>query len=172
MAFGGLDWATCEFLGGNAELALEYATESLTYARAAGNTALTNFCLFSISEFLLSLARYEAAEEYARETLTIASDQGAEGVALLALQRLVLITAVRLLSVPQDVPMDIVKAARILGFLSLRVSTAEASIGLKQEYYRAHDLLQEAMGGETLKKLMSEGAALTKDQVVHHLALS
>lgn len=172
LASGGLDWAACEFLGGNAERALEYATASLRYARAAGNIALTNFCLFNISEFLLSLARFEAAEEYAREALTIASDQGADGVALLALQRLVLITAVRLLSVPKDEPMDRVRAARILGFISRRVSTTEASIGLKQEYYRSRDLLQESMGGDTLEKLMSEGAALTQDQVVRQLVQS
>lgn len=171
LASGSLDWATCEFLDGNAELACEYTRESLRYARAAGNIALTNFCLLSISEFLLSLARYEAAEKCAREALSMASDQGAEGVTLLALQRLALIMTVRLQSVPHHEPMDLMKAARILGFLSCRVSTTEASVDLKKEYYRTRDLLREALGDARLESLMSEGVALSKDRLVQ-VALS
>lgn len=162
----GLDRAECEFQAGNAELAVECATEALCHFLAVDNIAIALLCLMDLSGYLLRSKRYEEAEVRAREALTIASSQGVEGVATIALARLASIAAARAPSTPQQAPADRARAAQILGFLRHRVSSVGASYEFLEEYDRALDVLQRAMGRDQLEKFMSKGGTLTQDQAV------
>jgi predicted ATPase/DNA-binding XRE family transcriptional regulator len=171
LALAGHERAECEFLAGNAKLALEYASEALRYARSVKDITLVARGLVHTSWYLFSLARYEAAEEHAREALVIGSSQGAVGIVNLALQRLASVAAARQLLIPQHATTDCARAARILGFLNRRFSAVAASTDFKLEHDCALNLLERTMDGVALEKLMSEGGTLTTDQAIH-LALS
>lgn len=158
---GSRDRAECEFLAGNIELAVEYASVSLHYARAIDSVLLTASCLVENSRYLSSLASYEPADDCAGEALVIAKSLGAENIVLLSLQQLALISAAR-----QQSPADRESAARILGFLRARISTVGAAIGFKEEYDRALAHLKLTMDTDALEKLLSEGARLTEELVI------
>jgi len=166
-AWVGLDAACCEFAAGDMELAVEYASEALQGFRAVHDSLRIAWCSDYVSQMLYLLGRYDAAEDHARETLTIASALGAGAFVLSALRMIALIAGARSLSARQRERTYLGKGALILGFLSRSVSTAGVSTDLKHDYDRARDLLETAMGKDEFGSGFTEGALLTEEQAIH-----
>ena len=155
--------APLEFEAGNAELALQHASEALATFRSLSDELFAS-TLTSMSVYLVSLARYDEAEAHAREALNVGRKARLDGVIAQALQHLAAVAALR----PQDIPerraAARIKAARILGF----VDALENPLwpGEQREHDRAISVLRDAMGADEVANLMAEGAIMTEDQAI------
>ena len=159
--------ADTEFEAGNAELALQHASEALETFRSLSDE-LFAATLISMSVYLVALARYDEAEAHAREALNVGRKARLAGVLAQALQHLAAVAALR----PQDIPdrraEACIKAARILGF----VDALENPLwpGEQREHDRVISVLRDAIGANELANLMAEGAMLTEEQAVAEAA--
>jgi predicted ATPase/transcriptional regulator with XRE-family HTH domain len=164
--------AEAEYLGGNAEYALELAAESLELLRETdGSTFLTLVARINVTAYLIACDRWNDARAHAREALLAAYETHANTLlAAHAIQHLAAIAAIA----PYDgaKPRGAV-AARLLGYVdgvlgtlgSLREPTE------RREYERVRHALAAAIDADVLAALMASGAAMVQDQAVH-IALS
>jgi predicted ATPase len=160
--------AECEFQAGNTELALAHAIHALETNRALNVMSSAAMPLNNLSAYLVSLGRYDEAEERAREALDLAREHLQESLVTWALQHLGAIAALRSQLVAESVPAAATRAARILGFVNARITATGSARQYTeaQEYDRVLAALQDAMGAQAVAELMAEGAAMTEDRAV------
>jgi predicted ATPase/DNA-binding XRE family transcriptional regulator len=162
------DLGEFEFCAGNTELALRHATEAVARLRTLHDMRLVVNSLDSIAAFLIALARYDEAKECAREMLEAAREHHLDIYAVLSLQHLGVILALRPQAVAERKRARYAQAARILGFVDARL----AGIGsirspiIQPEYDRVLSMLSDAFGADAVASLMEEGAGMTEVQAV------
>jgi predicted ATPase/transcriptional regulator with XRE-family HTH domain len=170
-------WATAgggrvEFRAGNVELALRHATDALAMFRRFGSARAVVMTLNSMAMYLISLARYDEAERKAREALGLACEHNLDILAVIALQHLAAIGALRQRESPECRATACGQAARILGFVDTRLAALGSarhspdSPDNEQEHYQALVVVRDALGADALANLLAEGGAMTEEQAV------
>ncbi|MFY9886565.1 MAG: hypothetical protein WAL67_04145 [Candidatus Cybelea sp.] len=118
--------------------------------------------------YLVSLGRYDEAEEHVREAFDVAREQQLDVVASWNLESIVVIAVLRKQDCAERRHTTYVRAARILGFVDARLA-AMGSIReqvSQQMRSRVRALLRNALGTDAVVQLMTEGAAMTEEQTV------
>lgn len=162
------DLAYVECCAGNAELALRHSADALARCRDTDDLSATMDARDVLTKNLIWLARYDLAEERAREMLAIARERHADVYAAFALQHLGSIIALRPHATVRRAAPARLQAARVLGYSEARIAamgSARAS-DYQWVYDRAVAALCDAMGAAAFEKLMAEGAAMTEEQAV------
>ncbi|MFY9664606.1 MAG: helix-turn-helix domain-containing protein [Candidatus Cybelea sp.] len=163
------DLAEVEYQTGNGELAVHHSTNALAVLGALNETRIVRLVLTNnASLFLVSSARYDEAQERAREALALARERGHDAFAMYALQHLGYVAALTPQVGAEGTPKAYARAARILGFADAQIAAmgfAREILG-KQEYDRVLAVLRDAMGAELVANLMADGAAMTEHQAV------
>jgi predicted ATPase/transcriptional regulator with XRE-family HTH domain len=163
----GTDLAELELNAGNAELAFRHGSDALPTFKAF-NTLFCADILNTMSASLISLADYDGAEAYARESLVFSSELHVSTHVARALQRLAAVTALRLQPAPGRHQESYARAARLIGFVNARL----ADIGSprmaadRREYDRVLAALLSTMGSDELASFMNTGAAMTEEQAI------
>lgn len=163
------DLGECEFRAGNAEAALEYATQALATFRRVNHLRFVAFVLSSIAMYLAALKRYDEAARRAAEALSLARELQQDVLTAWTLQHLGAIAAHRMS--PACVR-GIEIAACILGFVDARLAqlgSARMYIH-EQEYEGALRAVRETLGAAEAARLMAEGAEMSEEQIVERLA--
>ncbi|MBV8529961.1 MAG: helix-turn-helix domain-containing protein [Candidatus Eremiobacteraeota bacterium] len=162
------DLGEYEFRAGNAELALRYAFNAVSVFRAYDCTRDVVYGLSSMSGYLVSLGRYEEAEERAREALELARENQLELIAAGALRQLAAIAVLRPRAGVGQSPTSYETAAKIVGFADTRLAAraAPAVQNRHQERDRVVEALHDAMGADAVANLMADGAAMTQTHAV------
>jgi tetratricopeptide (TPR) repeat protein len=167
IGFTMVDLSGVESGAGNAELALEHATDALATFRTINHARGVSITLNLVAQRLLSLDRYDQAEMSAREALDLAREHHFEAATVCALQRLAVVGALRPHRAAKGGPAAFASAARILGFFDAHPAALESPFKLDQrEYDRALRALRDALGADAVAKLMVEGTGMSEDQVV------
>jgi predicted ATPase/ribosome-binding protein aMBF1 (putative translation factor) len=154
---------------GDPELALQYATEMLT-AAPNNEVDIGNHCtihaLHYMSTSLFALARYDEAEDCAREGLGLARDEQYDVQTAKALYNIAAAVAFRAETVAGYVRGAHARAARLVGFVDARLATIGSRLDHPEVYRRLVESLQRTLGADRVASLMAEGSALTEDQAV------
>ncbi len=164
------DLAELEFSVGNAELALQHATEALVAARESNDMRVVAMTLNAMAEHFVSMARYNEAEQHAREGLDIALEQQLGVVAAWHLQTLAEITVLRLPLGEAREARTCVRAARILGFVGARLAALGSAVGDDRPGYdRALAMMCDMIGTDVVQTSMAAGAAISEEQAVEEI---
>jgi predicted ATPase len=161
-----------EFLAGNTERALRHATDALAIFRALKRVRGIAWMLHHIIDYHVSLGDYAEAEKSAREGLDLAREHNLDVVAAYALQNLGVVAALRPQREAERSLEVYVRVARIYGFVDARLTAMGSARrwidNPEQEpyYHRALAVLRDALGDDTVAKLVAEGAAITEEQAV------
>jgi tetratricopeptide (TPR) repeat protein len=155
-----IDFASLAFNEGDPELAVRHIAELFINGREPHSRQIAVLARVSVSQYLIALGRYEEAQEYARDALAAAREEHFDVYAAHSLGRLATIAALRATSATPDAHAS---AARILGFVEARLKTLGSAA---QDHEPMAALLRKAIGTNTLKKLMAEGAAMTEEEAV------
>ena len=158
-----------EFLSGNADLALRHATDALATFRTFNHARGIAAALRSSAIYLAHLARFDEAEQCARESLELARDGQWESMTGSSLQHLAAVAALRPRVDAEHTDKSRALAARILGFCDAQLGE---TIGFRRfsnvdwQYGPVISALRESLGADAVAKLMAEGAAMTEEQAV------
>jgi predicted ATPase/DNA-binding XRE family transcriptional regulator len=157
-----------EFLSGDADLAIRHATDALATFRTFNDARGVAAVLGGLAVYLVSLARFDEAEECAREALELARDRQWEVKAASSLQHLATIAAQRPQGDAERTGKARARAARILGFADARFrAIGSPRIALMEwQYGRVISALRESLGADAVARLMAEGASMTEEQAV------
>jgi predicted ATPase/transcriptional regulator with XRE-family HTH domain len=167
-----VDLSECEFCAGNAQLALEYASEALasdTLATRPLKRPIWNcLALTDSSLYLTSLSRYDEAKTCAREALGLAQEYMMGIYGARALERLAAVAILRPTVVAERLPAPYPLSARILGFVDARLAAlgSERLYFDRPQYDQILSALRNAMGNDAIANLMMEGALMNEEQVV------
>ena len=167
-----IGWATnafgwVEFQAGNAELALGHATDALATFRAIDFSPGIVGVLHAMATYLVALARYDEAEENAREALALRWEHDLT----ITTQHLLHLGATAALRPQPSLERRgraHARAARLLGFVDAHFAAGAVlqDAEEQQEYDRALAALRRALGAATIAKVMAEGAAMTEEQAI------
>ena len=158
-----------EFLSGNADLALRHATDALATFRTFSHARGIAAALRSSAIYLAHLARFDEAEQCARESLELARDGQWESMTGSSLQHLAAVAALRPRVDAEHAGKSRALAARIFGFCDAQLGE---TIGFRRfsnvdrQYGPVISALRESLGADAVAKLMAEGAAMTEEQAV------
>lgn len=167
--------ASIEFESGDSELALVHASEGLATLRALNDTIYEAGILCNISEYLISLGRYDEAEARAREALDLPNEQQAGKAVVFALQR---IASVAVLRPPGDAERRFqayTQAARLWGYVDAQLwGYVDARLPRPETFYSAERrednkalaALRDVLGADAFANLAAEGAVMTQEQAV------
>ncbi|MBV8198316.1 MAG: hypothetical protein JO263_09275, partial [Candidatus Eremiobacteraeota bacterium] len=160
------DLAGVEFLAGNTELALRYATDALARRSDFSDPSAAMDCRSELTRYLIALARYDEAEEHAREMLRIARERHEDVFAACALQYLAASAALRSATVVEGMTDVRPRVAQLLGFSDARIAAMGSARKPADQllYDRVLSALREGIGGETVAKLMAEGGVMTEER--------
>jgi predicted ATPase/DNA-binding XRE family transcriptional regulator len=161
--------AECEFCAGNAGLALKYAQDALVVChKLVGGRARRQLTLSNISRYLVELARFDEADEHARESLAISLENQQDVIVAWNLQNLAAIAALRNRAAPKPSSTAYARSARTLGFVNARLEQlgAKRDITARPQYERVIAAMSAQLGSETVASLMAEGAALSAEQAI------
>ena len=163
------DLSQYERRAGNAELALSCAREALAAFQTANDVGLVAEALDNVSECLISLARYDEAEECAREALDLARENQRSVHACWALESLGTIAAMRPQGVTEPAPRTFARAAQILGCVDAHLAALGSGRGYPQEkeYDRVLARLRDVLGADAVAELMISGALMTLEQATN-----
>ena len=156
------DFAELAFDEGNPELAVRDFTD--LFARGFDPCCPRRIVVLSrltISEYLISLGRYEDAYKHAHEALDSARDERLDVYAALALGRLATIAVLRL---TYPIPDAYARAARVLGFVESRLRALGTAI--EPSFDSAFSALRDAIGAEAVAKLAAEGTTMAEDEAI------
>jgi predicted ATPase/DNA-binding XRE family transcriptional regulator len=158
------DLSEVEFHAGNSVLALQYVMEALA-TFGTFDDVRTAGMLVNVAAYLLSLARYDEAQERAVEGLQLALEHQLAAIAAWSLQHLATIATLRPHVGAECKAKTLAKAARICGFVDARLVSL-GSVGFFEEYDRALVVLRETLGIDSVATLMAAGATMTEEQAV------
>jgi hypothetical protein len=117
----------------------------------------------------ISLADYDRAEAYARESLAISTELHSSAYVARSLQRLATVAVLRAQSAHEPRAEPYARATRLFGFVDAclaALGSRRDTLHDRQEYERAMAVLRNAMSSDQLAKLMNEGAAMSEEQVI------
>jgi predicted ATPase/transcriptional regulator with XRE-family HTH domain len=162
------DLGEYEFLAGNADLALQHATDALAAFRTFNDALGVAGALDCMAIYLIPLARFGEAEQCVREALDLARDRQWEVKVASGLQILGAIAALRPHVDAERTTKTHARVARLFGFADAHfAATGSRRIPLMAwQYSRVLSVLRESLGVESLAKLMAEGAAMNEEQAV------
>jgi predicted ATPase/transcriptional regulator with XRE-family HTH domain len=155
------------FGAGDPQLALHHATSMLAIAREHDMDArCCAQALTDMAVYLTWLARYDEAEQSARESLDLTRENDLPFMTAWNLQHLAVIAALRPRAVFSRQPH--IRAARVLGFVDARLDRLGSTRWMpqRQEYDRALAAVYDAIEAQQVAKEMAAGAAMTEEQVV------
>jgi tetratricopeptide (TPR) repeat protein len=157
--------AEIELDAGNPELTFQSALDALRIQRPFNDPAIIAGTLNTMSACRISLADYDGAETYARESLAISNESHSVAYVARSLQRLATVAALRAHGAydPRHA-----HAARLFGFVDAclaALGSPRDTLHDRREYDRAMAVLCNAMSSDQLAKLMNEGAAMSEEQV-------
>ena len=166
--------ANYEFSAGNAELALRHGTATLEAFRAANHTQGVAIGLTNMALYLISLARYDEAEQRARAALALAIELQQDALAASALLHIAVVAARRAELESEGRLAAYAGVARLLGFVEpfFAVRGAPFYTDKYQEFDPLLSLLQGALEPDQLTKLMAEGAAMMQEKAIEEVSLS
>jgi hypothetical protein len=121
-----------------------------------------------MAKYLVDLARYDEAEQRARETLSFARERHEDVLAAFALLHLAAIVLLRPLGETERAADVRSQAARILGFSYARIAKMGSVLRVDERpmYDRALIALREAVGADMAARLVAEGAAMPEEEAV------
>ena len=159
--------AGLEFHAGNAELALNHASEGLAAFRALNYTQSNARLLCNMSIFLIYLGRYDDAADHAREALDLPSEQQSADSVVLALQAIGTVRALWPRGSTRQRSEECMRAARLLGFVDAHLPGGNTLSSAEQRLeHQTLEALREALGADAAADLMAEGALMTQDQAL------
>jgi predicted ATPase/DNA-binding XRE family transcriptional regulator len=162
------DLAEYEFAAGDPEAAARHATVAVTIMRGAIAPRALATTLNQLACCLNLVARYDEAEERAREALDEALQHGVQDATPDALQHLAAAVALQEQISPENARKTWMRAARILGFVDARLAALDASRSHRdlEEYDRVLAVLQSAIGDAKVAEAMEVGSVMTQEQVI------
>jgi predicted ATPase/DNA-binding SARP family transcriptional activator len=156
-----------EFRCGNAQAAIQLASESLEGHRAldTANFAL-ELCYYAA--YRVALGDFDDARRRAREALSISRDAQFEVCLSFALARFSAIAALRPHRNAEDAKHDRMRAARLLGYAYADPKSEFRAWEYteQREYGKAISALRDALGANELARLIQEGSAWSEDQAI------
>jgi predicted ATPase/transcriptional regulator with XRE-family HTH domain len=157
-----------EFLSGNADLAVRHATDALATFRTFNHERGIVAALGSKAIYLVHLARFDEAEECAREALELARNRQWENKTPRSLQLLAAVAALRPRPDAEQTGKSRALAAQILGFSDARNEAigAQRFPNTDPQYDRIISALRESLGADAVAKLMAMGATMTEEQAI------
>jgi predicted ATPase/transcriptional regulator with XRE-family HTH domain len=159
--------AGLEFHAGNAELALNHASEGLAAFRALNYTQSNARLLCNMSIFLIYLGRYDEAADHAREALDLPSEQQSADSVVLALQAIGTVRALWPRGSTKQRSEACMQGARLLGFVDAHLPGENTLSSAEQRLeHQTLEALREALGADAAADLMAEGALMTQDQAL------
>ena len=165
------DLAELFFAEGDPESAIHYITNAAASGRRAGGRAAAQSHII-ISGYLIALDRYEEAQQYARDALVVAREVYLDVYATLARGLLASIAILKRSRLASDIAGPDDRATRLLGFVTGHLRGLGAgqysvgNIGFARARERALETLRERMSGDTVVKLMADGANMTEPDAV------
>ena len=161
--------AEIELDAGNPELAFRSALDVLPVLRTVNDARVVASTLNAMSACRISLADYDGAEAYARESLVISNELHLSTHVARSLQRLATVAALRAQSAHERRAERYARATRLFGFVDAclaALGSPRDTLYDRQEYERAMAVLCNAMSSDQLATLMSEGAAMSEEQAI------
>ncbi len=160
--------AHTEFRAGNVELALRHATDAFARCGDFDDPSAAMDLRTEMAKYLVDLARYDEAEQRARETLSFARERHEDVLAAFALLHLAAIVLLRPLGETERAADVRSQAGRILGFSDARIAKMGSVLRVDERpmYDRALIALREAVGADMAARLVAEGAAMPEEQAV------
>jgi predicted ATPase/DNA-binding XRE family transcriptional regulator len=158
-----------ELDAGNPELAFQSALDVLPTLRTLNDATIVAGTLNTMSACRISLADYDRAEAYARESLAISTELHSSAYVARSLQRLATVAVLRAQSAHEPRAEPYARATRLFGFVDAclaALGSRRDTLHDRQEYERAMAVLRNAMSSDQLAKLMNEGAAMSEEQVI------
>ncbi len=158
-----------ELDAGNAELAFQSALDVLPILRTLNDATVVAGTLNAMSACRISLADYDGAEAYARESLVISNELRSSAYVARSLQRLATVAALRAQSAHERRAERYARATRLFGFVDAclaALGSPRDTLHDRQEYERAMAVLRNAMSSDQLANLMNEGAAMSEEQAI------
>lgn len=171
-AWGALqELAECEFLAGDAVTALKRANDALAASRGMPATTIAHWSITTLgnmSRYLVVLARYDEAREYARESLALARERQQDVLLAWNLENLAAIAGLRPQAEAERASMTYARAARILGFVNARLAALKAMRHPSStvQYQRVLSVMNETLGTNAVVTFMTGGATMTEEQAV------
>jgi tetratricopeptide (TPR) repeat protein len=162
------DLADVELNAGNVELALRHASDALPTLQAFDGI-WSVITLNTMSACRISLADYDGAEAYARESLVISNELHSSRHVARSLQRLATVATLRAQSAHELRAEPYARATRLFGFVDAclaALGSPRDTLYDRQEYERAMAVLRNAMSSDQLANLMNEGAAMSEEQAI------
>ncbi len=164
--------AEYEFAAGNPELAARQIAGQIAIIRAANmapRIIVVRLCLLAC--YLNAAARFDEAEDCAREALDLSSRRDFEDLAPRALQCLAATAALRKQDLSKSSRETWTRAARILGFAQARLAALRAMPRPTelQECRRVIGVLQSAIGEAAVADAMTAGSVMTQEQAIDEL---
>ncbi|MFY9720535.1 MAG: tetratricopeptide repeat protein, partial [Candidatus Cybelea sp.] len=168
LAYALNDLGMYEFSAGDGNLALDHALKAYALAREYNDARCIASALNTLSIYLLASARYDEAENRAREALGIATEQHLDVVAAYALQHFAAGLALRPHDTHDGRYAAYSRSARILGFVDAQLAALGSAQTIVQEWERRRtiELLSELMTADALAEQMAAGAVLTREQAI------
>lgn len=155
------DFAWLAFDEGDPETAVTIHTDLFSRGFNAFTTSLVVVeHQLDVVDYLIPLRRYEEAREYARKALGSAREQHLDVYTAEALGWLATVAVLR---AAKPTPAVHASAARIVGFVETLLARLGSAV---QNHESTLAVLREAIGPDTLAKLMADGAAMTEDEAV------
>ena len=162
-----INLSECEFRAGDAESALAHATKALVTARPLSAANARTAALNNMTVFLIAMARYDEAEERARELLDLARERGLDRITASALEHLAIIAALR--PAPLSTASESYETlARILAFVNARIASLSSvrDAIAQPQYDRAVRCTRDALGSDDFERQMAIGAALSEERAI------
>ena len=162
-----LSIAEMEFEAGAPETALQISLEFLATGSAGVFPHAVATCIANAAAYLVRLGRYDEAKVRETEALELARQLGLPTTVAVALERLAVIALLR--SPPEKGPAFFFhrSVVRLFGFAhSRQAALGMATDNSRREYYRALDVLRDALGSDEVTDLMMGGATLTEDEAI------
>jgi predicted ATPase/transcriptional regulator with XRE-family HTH domain len=162
------DLADVELNAGNVELAFRHASDALPTLQAFDGI-WSVITLNTMSACRISLADYDGAQAYARESLVISNELHSSRHVARSLQRLATVAALRAQSAHELRAEPYARATRLFGFVDAclaALGSPRDTLYDRQEYERAMAVLRNAMSSDQLANLMNEGAAMSQEQAI------
>ena len=160
------DLSELEACDGNAELAVQLATQALESFRAFDDLRLINVALNGISIYLVSLGRFDEAQARAREALDVALELQLPVYTAYAMEELAIVATLRPQRTTDGEPEKRRRVAQLLGFTDPHRRGERQFSPNSSQYDRTLAVLRDAMGADLVANLMSEGEAMSEERAV------
>ncbi|HLY02885.1 MAG TPA: adenylate/guanylate cyclase domain-containing protein [Candidatus Cybelea sp.] len=169
---GGL--AEMEFRFGDSVLALSLVEQALAGVRAVRSQSGIAICLAVMSAYLIALGEFDKARVRAREALTLTRELQLEVDLAFTLQHLAAVAALRRIGDERELRESRLLAARLVGYVDMRLATLEALRDYTEEaeFARIMGALRSELGDDVLSQQTQEGATWTTDRAVAEAMLA